>query len=331
MTRTTPSRPGRSGPPKPPRMLVAALSLALVGQSPATAQEAPSVHVAHAARYAATPISMGLRHVLAANRFSAFLAADGGAVAPGSLASLAREAQLDGHALLVYQASENATPTGHWAQGGADEASNRLKAALRAGGVDVLMLTMGTDASGEGLDRFGDLMIEDNMEGRILVQDSWSSGVGSEADKVRTETVRARLAAINARAGHQMAYLVPAADAVDRLRWEVSLGKVPGVSRQSELFGGSPAQPGTPIANLVSYVWFITMYTQPAGGLTALIDRGDPTSAERERILQQIAWDAAAAEPMSGLLLEHLWLGRSRGPHAQHGGEASQGVHIGHE
>jgi hypothetical protein len=201
----------------------------------------------------------------------------------------------------------------------------------------------------EGISLFADLMMETNPEGRMLVQNSWSAwdGTGTttsvggngapdfsreDHDLADIETIqgwidrlhsdggyldrmREQLAGINEHAGHDMAYLVPAADAVYRLRQEVLRGRIPGIETQSELFRDGMGHPNTPIVNLVTYVWFTVMYRQPASGLTALVDPNDPTSAERERLLQQIAWETAAREPMSGLTSPMLWPNGVRNMH----------------
>ena len=51
----------------------------------------------------------------------------------------------------------------------------------------------------------------------------------------------------------------------------------------------------------VTYVWYAAMYRESPVGLQALVDRNDPNSAARERILQQIAWNAVVGEPKSGV------------------------------
>ncbi len=112
-----------------------------------------------------------------------------------------------------------------------------------------------------------------------------------------------------------MAYVVPVADAVHRLRQEVQLGNVPGIERQSDLFDAETGEPGEPIVNLATYVWFVVMYRQPADGLTALVDAADPTSAARERLLERIAWDVAFSEPMAGVQADLLWPDGVRSKH----------------
>ena len=64
---------------------------------------------------------------------------------------------------------------------------------------------------------------------------------------------------------------------------------------------GLTHHPTTPTANLVTYVWYTAMYRQSPVGLQALVAKDDPTSAAREKILQQIAWNAVIGEPKSGM------------------------------
>ena len=98
-----------------------------------------------------------------------------------------------------------------------------------------------------------------------------------------------------------MAFVVPSSDAVYTLREHIIRGEVPGVTAQHEIFADAMGHPRPPIVNLVSYVWFAAMYRQSPVGLKALVDANDPTSAARELLLQQIAWNAVVAEPMSGV------------------------------
>ena len=294
-----------------------------------------------AAQYATPPIDEGQSYFMATHSFNVFIGPNSRTDDPGPLAKLAAEAELQGHRNLGIQMIGGSTPMQHWNQGDGDDSQNLAKVGLRAGGVDVFTMSPNALMPEEGIDHFGDLMIETNPEGRILVQHSWSAwdGNGTTASVGGTsrpdfsnadhdladiaaiqgwidrshspggylERMRTQLAGINQRAGRDMAFVVPSADAVYRLRQEVLRGRIPGIDTQSELFRDGMGHPNTPIVNLVSYVWFTVMYRQPAAGLTALIDPNDPTSPERERLLQQIAWDVSAAEPMSGLTSPVLW------------------------
>ena len=51
----------------------------------------------------------------------------------------------------------------------------------------------------------------------------------------------------------------------------------------------------------MTYTWYAAMYRESPIGLKALIDPADPTSAAREHLLQEIAWNAVVGEPMSGV------------------------------
>ena len=281
----------------------------------------------------AQPIVEGQQYFMATHSFNVFVGPrrDGA----GSLAALAAEAGKLGHQNLGVQMIGGSTPMQHWRQGNGDDTKNLAKVGLRAGGVDVFTMSPNATMPEEGIDLFGDLMIETNPEGRILVQHSWSAWDGrgttpsvggsgaqgfvnadrDDADLATVqgwiasahapggylERLRTQLAGINERAGRPMAYVVPSGTAVYHLRQAVLRGEVPGIERQSELFLDPIGHPAQPVANLVTYVWFGAMYRQSPVGLSALVDPADATSAARERLLQEIAWRTVIDEPMSGL------------------------------
>lgn len=317
------------------------------------------------AQYAVPPIDEGQAYYMATHSFNVFIGPNQRSGEPGPLDKLAVEAQLEGHHNLGIQMIGGSTPMQHWNQGDGDDSQNLAKVALRAGGVDVFTMSPNAIMPEEGIDLFADLMMETNPDGRILVQNSWSAWDGhgttpsvggngadgfTNADRDRTdvetiqgwidglhsdggylERLRTQLRAVNDRAGHPIAYVVPAADAVYRLRQEVARGRIPGVEKQSDLFRDPIGHPTTPVVNLVTYVWFTVMYRQPASGLTTLIDPTDPTSAERERLLQQIAWDVASAEPMSGVTAPVLWPEGARSMHdLLHGVGVPEGTDMEH-
>jgi len=272
-------------------------------------------------RYVASPVSVGQKYYMAPDALTSFIGRDPSTGEPGPLTALAREAELEGHERVV---------------------------ALRPTGIDVFAVSPRTDMTPEDFSLLDDLAIDAGSAARILVEVPWSAGGtddpaaeggGSQRNlpvsgygRVDEATVqgwidrlhapdgylwqvRTQLARINERAGRPMAFLVPSVDAVHRLRLEVLRGEVPGIERESQLFVDGGAEAGTPVRHLLAYVWFTSIYRQPATGLTALVEPGDATSAERERLLQLLAWDVVTAEPMGGLMVEHLWLGRSRGVH----------------
>jgi hypothetical protein len=257
---------------------------------------------------------------------------------PGPLAALAAERGKAGHETLAVQMIGGSTPMQHWKQGDGDDAKNIAKAALVKGGPAVDVFTMSPNAimPEPGIDLFGAFVIKTNPNARIMVQNSWSSwdgtgttpavgGTGNAAFTAASHDqatpadldrwmadldkqpdgylvrMRAQLDGINKKAGKQIAYVVPSATAVYNLRKEIIAGRVPGVAKQSEIFRDGIGHPQQPLANVVTYVWFAAMYRESPVGLQALVKKDDPTSAAREKLLQQIAWNAVVAEPMSGV------------------------------
>jgi hypothetical protein len=256
----------------------------------------------------------------------------------GPLAALAAERGKAGHETLAVQMIGGSTPMQHWNQGDGDDAKNIAKTALTANGDKVTVFTMSPNAKmpEEGIDLFGDFVIKHNKNARIMVQASWSAydgkgttpsvgGAGGgdfkndQRDSITTADLdkwiagqeargdnylirlRTQLEGIDKRAGKQITYVVPSSIAVYNLRKEVLAGHVPGVAKQSELFRDPIGHPTTPTANLVTYVWFAAMYRESPVGLQALVDKNDPNSAAREKLLQQIAWNAVVGEPKSGV------------------------------
>jgi hypothetical protein len=264
---------------------------------------------------------------------------------PGPLAALAAERGKGGHETLGVQMIGGSTPMQHWNQGDGDDSKNIAKAALTAGGANVDVFTMSPNAKmpEDGIDHFGDFVIAHNPNARIMVQNSWSAydGHGStpsvggsgggdfkNADRDNTtlaevdgwlksqnaaggylERMRTQLEGIDKRAGHQITYVVPSAAAVYALRKEVIQGHVPGVAKQSDMHRDPIGHPTTPTAHLVTYVWYTAMYRESPVGLKALVDAADPTSAPREKLLQEIAWNAVVAEPKSGVKGKQVKLG----------------------
>ncbi|MSO45909.1 MAG: hypothetical protein EXQ59_03970 [Acidobacteria bacterium] len=314
------------------RLIVAgavALTLGLTaGVMPTVAQRS------EVAAAATAQVDRGQAIVMATHSFNVFIGPNRRAENdPGPLAKLAAETGKRGHQTLAVQMIGGSTPMQHWSQGSGDDTKNIAKAALRAGGVDVFTMSPNARMPEEGIDLFGDLVRQTNPNARILVQASWSAwdgngttasvgGAGAQSgftnedhNKATIEqlqtwrnpgaryrvALRAQLAGINARAGKSVAFVVPSSDAVYTLREHIIRGEVPAVKHQQEIFADAMGHPRTPIANLVTYVWFAAMYRQSPVGLKALVDSTDATSATRELMLQQIAWNVVVAEPMSGV------------------------------
>jgi hypothetical protein len=304
--------------------MVLAVALALAGAAGLRAQPASG---------STQSIATGQKIVMATHSFNVFIGPNRRVEGDrGPLAKLAAEAGKDGHDTVAVQMIGGSTPMQHWNQGDGDDTKNIAKVALKKGGVDVFTMSPNARMPEEGIDLFADLVRETNPNARILVQASWSAWDGNgttpsvggkgaptftndDHDKATIEqlqmwrrptapyrvALRTQLKAINTRAGRTMAFVVPSSDAVYTLREHIIRGEIPGITAQHEIFADAMGHPRAPIVNLVSYVWFAAVYRQSPVGLKALIDVNDSMSAARELLLQQIAWNAVVAEPMSGV------------------------------
>jgi len=233
---------------------------------------------------------------------------------------VAKAAQLDGHQTVAKQMIGSSRVTQHW---DLPEEKNIAKSTLRAGGVDVLTMSPNWVVPDEAIERFISLGLEKNPSLRALVQVSWYPWDGlaapmkvarNEARDAKTvadlrsvydpyrEIIRTQLRAINAKRGKSVAYLVPVGEAVLRLREQVIAGKVPGISKQSELFRDPIGHGNAPLHQLAAYCQFACLYRRSPVALTCFED-SSPASKELNRLLQTLAWQSVLDEPLSGVSL----------------------------
>jgi hypothetical protein len=251
------------------------------------------------------------------------------------LISLAKEAGIKGHWAEGWDMIGGSTPMQHWERpaGEGEDGENEVRTAIRAGGLDVLTLASNVIVPEPAIDLFADLAVAHNPGVRVMVQHSWGDaatsaimlarhGRAAEAEHVPSNEdrdlvtadelasmrvsmsaavgrLRDQLESIDARHGQAVTRLVPAGDTVLRLRSAVVAGEVPGVARQSELFRDPLGHASQPTMDAVSYAWFAALYGQSPVGMTSLQDADDPTSAARQRVLQELAWDAVRQEPLA--------------------------------
>lgn len=319
--------------------LAAAVGLAgcaAAPQSSAVAVEAPA---------ATAPIADGQKVVMATHSFNVFIGRPLRGRGAGVLEPLAAEAGKAGHEMLAIQFIGGSTPIQHWDQGDGDDSKNVAKVALLEAGpaLDVFTMSPTRLVPEEGIDKFGDFIIANNPNARIMVQSSWlafdgkgalpsagGTGAGGFEAEMREdvttaeidgwlndlrapggylERLRGQLSGIDGRAGKEITHVVPSDVSVYNLRKAILAGKVPGISKQSELFSDTIGHATPPLEHVVAYTWFAAMYRQSPVGLTSLVDPEDANSAARERILQQIAWNAVVGEPKSGVSGEPVPVG----------------------
>src|SRR5262249_25623039 len=125
---------------------------------------------------------------------------------------------------------------------------NQAKKALETGKVDVFTMAPHLKIPDEGIDHFVELGLKHNPKMRFVVQASWMPFDGVEkpitdnAQRDNTDLAKLRAVqdlwrkqmeeqarAINQKAGRDVVRIVPAGDAVVKLRELVAAGKAPGV------------------------------------------------------------------------------------------------------
>lgn len=210
----------------------------------------------------------------------------------------------------------------HW---NLPDEKNSAKTALREGKVDVLTLSPHNLLPDPGIDHFTRLGLEKNPALRVLVQASWpthdgtsdkafangsrnaatvaSLGTQRDAhDSVWLANLEAQVRQLNETIGHQAVFLVPVSTAVFALRERIAAGRAPGLTRQTDLFSDALGHPRPPLALLVTYCHFAAIYGRSPIGLPVPAPLKDLPEAEAlNRLLQQLAWEAVTAHPLSGV------------------------------
>lgn len=249
---------------------------------------------------------------------------------PTPMATLAKEAGIKGHVTLGFDMLPASYPCQHW-----NKNPNKVKERLNAGQVDLLTLASREIAPDPCIPKFAKLAYDHNKNIRVMVQETWlpvsadpgercttpKVGPGGSNPGINTcknrdaatyqslETTRSKweapfrkllrdqLAGINKQLGKNVTSLVPVWDGVLALRQNVVQGKVPGVSKQSSLFRDGLGHATKPLQDLVTYMWFSSMYGINPAGYKSLT-----SSASQAKVLQRIAWDTVKKEPLNGVM-----------------------------
>jgi hypothetical protein len=270
------------------------LFLIVVAGGPLAAEEASS-----------TP--HGLRVFFTGHSFHMFV--------PRQFDQLVEAAGIQGHRTVGTQGIGGSRVIQHWEL--ADE-RNKAKPALATGDVDVFTMAAHVAIPDEGITRFVELGLKHNPQLKFLVQASWYPYDVPDEGRIRDNAKRdeakiedlqaavdawrkrleAQVADLNRQHGRRAVYIVPAGDAVIKLRSLVIDGKYPGVTRQSELFRDSIGHGGPHLQWLVTYCNFAAIYRHCPVPLKVSADGLD---AGQHDILQRIAWEVVSAYPYAGL------------------------------
>jgi hypothetical protein len=253
----------------------------------------------------------GQRVFVTAHSFHIFVA--------NQLGALAKAAGISGHELAGKQMIGGSRVRQHW---DLPDEKNLAKKALLTGKVDVLTMSPNKQIPDEGIDRYVELGLQHNPRLRALVQESWISfdGLlpeerisknedrdGRSLDIVKAAAARwkteleAQINALNKKLGRDVVQVIPAGDAVLKLRELLAAGKAPGLTKQSELFSDPIGHGKAPVTLLVTYCNFATIYRISPVGLPRPDSYKASISDELNMLLQTIAWEAVTAHPMSGV------------------------------
>lgn len=219
----------------------------------------------------------------------------------------------------------------HW---NLPDEKNVAKAALRAGNVDVLLLSPHRDLPDPGIESFVRLGLEKNPDLRVLVQASWPPFDGrneqgatfknAQRDAVTVEelhrqrdqhrvwlrALEAQVKALNTALGRETLHIVPVSEAVYALRERIATGPVPGLAKQSEMFRDDHGHPAASMALLATYCHFAAIHGRTPIGLPVPESLGKVPDAEPlNRLLQELAWQAVSSYPMSGVKAETAEVG----------------------
>ena len=240
---------------------------------------------------------------------------------------MAKSAGIENHKDAGRQMIGGSRVTQHWDL--ADE-KNICKKTIKTGEVDVLTLSPHLKMPDEGVDKFVDLMLENNPKGKIYVQASWypfdlpGKGIlnfgNEDRNKIKVEEIRKaseptykafveQIQTLNKKyedkQKRQVVFMVPAGPAVYALREQVEAGKVPGLAKPSEMFKDGIGHASLPVELLVTYCNFACIYKKNPVGLPmpeVLTKAKNPAWDDKfNKLLQEIAWEAACAEKLSGV------------------------------
>jgi hypothetical protein len=195
---------------------------------------------------------------------------------------------------------------------------NKAKPALATGEVDLFTMAAHVEIPDQGIANFVELGLKHNPQMRFLVQASWYPydvpgeeriRDNAKRDEAKIEVLQAavdnwrkrlekQVDDLNRQHSKRVVDIVPAGNAVIKLRSLVVDAKYPGVSKQSELFRDPIGHGGPQLQWLVTYCNFATIYRMSPEGLKLTTDGVD---AAQHAILQRVAWEAVSNYPYAGV------------------------------
>jgi hypothetical protein len=235
---------------------------------------------------------------------------------PPRIEKLVQAAGIQGHRLAGTQGIGGSRVIQHW---DLEAEKNRAKTALESGEVDVFTMAAHLEIPDPGIANFTELGLKHNPQLRLVVQASWmpfditgperrirnnEERDDTDLDALATATTqwRGRLEAqvdeLNRRHGRTAVFIVPAGDAVIKLRRLVAAGELPGIARQAELFRDPIGHGLGHVQSLTAYCNYAVIYRRNPQGLP--LQEGGVTEEQHE-MLQRIAWDTVSTYSHGGV------------------------------
>ncbi len=235
---------------------------------------------------------------------------------PQRVEQLVKAAGIRGHKLVGQQGIGGSRVIQHW---DLEDAKNKAKLALISGEVDLFTMAPHVMIPDDGITKFTELGLKHNPNLRLLLQASWYPHDAPSGEQRITNNVqrddakiedlqahvdewRKKLEAqaddLNTLHGKAAVCIIPAGDAVVKLRGLVVDGQFPGIAKQSELFTDPIGHAGGHVQALVAYCNFAAIYRISPEGLKVQAAGVDDA---QHAILQKLAWETVSKYSHSGV------------------------------
>lgn len=267
------------------------------------------------AQEATAPIGKGQRVLSAGHSFHVFM--------PRILTDLAAKAKIEGHRQLAVSSIGGSRTIQHWNK---PDEQNIAKKTLGTGEVDVMTIAP-IYLPDEGIGNFVRLAHEKNPACRVTIQEFWlpydvyapnyQTKRPEPADRnARTsatmraehqpyfDSIDAHVKELNAKFDQPCVFVVPCGQAAILLREKILAGEAPGLAKQGDLFTDAIGHATSPLQMLTAYCHFAVIYRRSPVGLPTglrLPTVEAETAAKLDRLLQELAWQAVVAHPLSGV------------------------------